>query len=389
MSNGIFTFYLIALIPSIVGCFLFMLNRRVNWQEWLFGTALAFLVSAIMHGFAIYGMTDDIQTLSGSITHICHFPAWTERYTEHHSETTTDSKGNTHTRTWTTTEYDHHSEYWSAFLSFGKVAEEKNISQSKYEEIKKNFGGVIEDGGRQAYHHGGTCTSGDNNIYLTQNKTKYLYPVTTISHFENKIKASPTLFSFCKVPDTIKVYEWPQNPNCMVSDRLIGESRISILEFDRMNSRIGPYKRANVLMINFGDKDSSIAQYEQAKLCGGKKNDLVLCYGQVGTNGIPAWSMVFGWTEQEICKRNIETIILSHPINNDILPLIENEVKRTYVIKDWTKWDYVSVEPRPMYYMILIILMILTQVGFWIWAGCNEFTKDGSLSLYRYRSPWV
>jgi len=378
-------FYLMALIPAIIGCILFMLNKKINWQEWLGGTAIAFLVSGIMHGIAFWGMTDDAETWSGKITHASHFPRWVEQYEESHTRTYTTGSGKnmrTHTTTYYTTEHATHSEHWIAYLSFGEISEEKDISLQLFNEIKKNFGGVIENGGKQSNSHGGHFDGGDNNIYLAPNKTGYMYPATTLRRFENRIKAAPTVFSFVKVPTNVPVYEWPENPNWMVSDRLIGESRISILEFDRMNARLGPSKFVNVIMINFWNKDREIAEYQRAKFIGGKKNDIIICYGGIGTNGIASWSMAFGWSESEICKRNLETIILSNPINNDILPIIEKEIMVGYKIKDWTKFDYISINPPTWSYIVLIVVMLLTQGGFWLWANYNEFTKDRPETFY-------
>ena len=172
------------------------------------------------------------------------------------------------------------------------------------------------------------------------------------------------------------VYEWPSNPNWLVSDRLIGESRISVLEFDRFNSRLGPVKKANVIMINFKNRDRSIAEFQRAKFIGGKKNDIVVCYGGIGTNGIASWSSCFGWSESEICKRNIETLILSNPINNGILTIIEKEIRANYVKKDWTKWNYIQIDPPTWSWWTLIIVMAITQTIFWLWANANEFSKD-------------
>ena len=63
---------------------------------------------------------------------------------------------------------------------------------------------------------------GDNNIYSTRNATGYIYPVTCERHFENKIKAAPSVFSFAKVPQGVPVHPWPKNPDWMHSGRLIG-----------------------------------------------------------------------------------------------------------------------------------------------------------------------
>jgi hypothetical protein len=234
------------------------------------------------------------------------------------------------------------------------------------------FGNQIEKSGKQSTYHGGTLSKGDNSIYTVSNKTKWIEPVTIIKHFSNRLKAAPTTFSFAKVPTNIPVYNWPKNPNWFQSERLINEANINKLQFDQMNSRLGPTRRVNVIMINFGTQDVSIAEWQKAKWIGGKKNDLVLCYGQVQTNHVAQWAIVFGWTERELCKANLQTILLTYPINDDILSRIETEIKTSYIIKDWSKFDYIQIEPRPWVYPIYLLVLLVIQGGLWIWFTRND-----------------
>ena len=382
-------FYTIATIILIIGLVIWIKNNNITWQEWIGSAVAAYVTAVLFQCIAIYGMTDDIETWSGQITHEAHMGQWVEEYQQRHSETYTTGSGKnqrTHTRVWYTTEHATHPEHWVSYLTFGEINDEKEISLDQFNIIKSKFGNVIEDGGRQSCTYGGHFDYGDNRIYVAPNKTGYLYPVTTIRHFTNKIKAAPTVFSFPKVPSNSPVYFWPENPNYMVSDRLIGESRISVLEFDRMNTRLGPKKFVNVIMINFGNKDSDIAQWQQAKWIGGKKNDLVLCYGQIGTNGLPTWSKVFGWTESEMVKRNLETILLEHVADNSILELIKTEIVKSYQIKDWSKFDYISIEPPTWSYVWFIVILSITQVGMWWWFNDNEFTKESVNRFGKFNS---
>jgi len=304
-----------------------------------------------------------------------HDGAWTEEYEEEHSETYTDSEGHSHTRTWTTTEHEHHSENWSALLNYGSISEERDISAQLFNEIVKNFGGVIEDGGTQSCSHfGGHYDGGDNNIYIGNNKTGYIYPTTTTKRFENRVKAAPTVFSFVKVPTNVPVYLWPENPDWMHSDRLLGASKINPREWDLMNTRLGAKKKVNVILVGFNSADPMLGKWQQAKWIGGRKNDLVLCYGMSGTN--VAWTYSFGWTEKELCKRNLETILLTNPIDDSIIPLIEKEIIANYTIKDWSSFDYISISPPTWAYVVLIFVMIVTQAGFYFWANANEFDKN-------------
>jgi len=375
--------YIIALIPAIIGLFLFIFNKKINWQEWLFGSLSGFIIAGFFHIFAIAGLTSDIETWSGQVIKVNHYPEWVEQYKKAIYKTVTRHSGSgKNRRTYTERVFSHyetrhytHSESWDMFVNYGEEQESKYITAQKFEEIKKLFGGSIEKTGERSCSFGGRIDGGDRSIYTVQNNTKWIQPITTIKCFENRIKAAPTTFSFAKVPTNISVYSWPENPNVFESDRLINEPRISRLKFDQMNSRLGPKKEVNVIMINFENKDSSIADWQQAKWIGGKKNDIVLCYGQVKDENAK-WAKVFGWSEKEICKRNLETILLTQPIDNNILTNIEAEIENNYMIKDWTKFDYISIEPRPWVYPVYLVFLLLSQFALWIYFHLNEFEKE-------------
>lgn len=374
-------FYTVPVIILIIGLIIWIFNHEITWQEWIGSSVVGFLLAVIFQAIAFYGLTADIETWSGTLTYAEHHPRWVEEYEEavYKTVTHTDSKGNTYTTrefSHYETRHDTHPEHWVAYFNYGEISNDCEISLPLFNEIKSNFGSNPEFNGKQRTHHGGDFDGGDNNIYIVRNKTGYIYPSTITRHFENRIKAAPTVFSFAQVPTNCPVYEWPQNPNRWVSDRLLGEGRISILEFDRMNSRLGPAKKVNCIMINFGLKDSSIADWQQAMWLNGKKNDIVLCYGQIQTNGLPVWARVFGWSESEICKRNLETILLQNPATDTILPLLENEIKANYVKKDWSKFKYISIEPPSWSYWVYFIVIGIVQIGLWIWFHVNYFSKE-------------
>lgn len=383
--------YIIALIPVVIGLFLFIFNNKINWQEWVSGSLCGFIVAGIFHIFAIAGLTSDIETWSGQVTRVNYYPEWVERYKKAIYKTVTRHSGSgKNRRTYTErvlshyeTRYFTHSESWDMFISYGKEQESKSISKQKFEEIKKLFGNNIDKTGERSCYFGGRIDSGDKSIYTVNNNTKWIQPVTITKYFENRIKAAPTTFSFAKVPTNIPVYSWPENPNVFESDRLINETRINRLQFDQMNSRLGPKKKVNVIMINFGKQDSSIADWQQAKWIGGKKNDIVLCYGQAKDENAK-WAKVFGWSEKEICKRNLENILLTQPIDNNILTNIEEEIKNNYIIKDWTKFDYISIEPRPWVYPVYLVFLLLSQFALWIYFHLNEFEKNDVKRLKYY-----
>lgn len=364
--------YLIALIPVVVGASLYIWRKEIVWWEWAISTVAGFLTALIFNCIAVAGMTTDFETWSGQVTVTIRHPEWVEEYqvaiykTVHKTRT---SEGKT--ESYTEEEFDHyetryrkHHEYFDIKDTLSQTLE---ITRERYDQICQTFGGFEKEDG-----HNSGFYSGDPLIYPSRNKTGFIHPTTATRMWENKVKASPSVFSYVKVDDP-NVFEYPQNTSPWRSNRLLGSAAtIPIAEFDKINSKLGPTKKVNIIMVGFpDDADSSMAQLQEAKWIGGKKNDLVLCYG-----GSPRWTYVFGWTEEELVKKNLQTILLTHPIDDNILPLIEEEVGKNYKLKDWSKFDYLSVEPPAWSYSILIIVMVLTQAGFWVFAFVNIERKD-------------
>jgi hypothetical protein len=222
---------------------------------------------------------------------------------------------------------------------------------------------------------------GDPNDYHVSNKSGYIYPVTRLDTWENRLKAGPSVYSYEKVPEGVKVYDWPENPNVFQSGRLIGlTGDIDLLAFDQMNARLGFKKRVNVILIGFGKQDSTIAHYQEAKWFGGKKNDLVICFG--GNPDKPNWVYVFGWTEKNIVKRNIESLIFTYGVSKETLPKIEDEIVKNYTIRNWHEFDYMKIQPRTSTYVWFTIMMVITQAGFYWWASLNQFGKE---TVQRFR----
>lgn len=371
--------YMIALIPLIIGGILWIKNSEVVFWEWMASAAIGFVLSMCFHMAGFMGMTADTETWSGEVAGATFYPYWMEHYTT--TETSTDSDGNT-----TTTTVHHwvpHYEYWEAETTIGDIS----ISQAKYNELMGKFGG----GYNTVWAYKSDFESGDHNIYQLVNAKSWIEPVNLPRSFTNRIKASPTTFSYPKVKDS-RVYDYPANDDPFNSDRLLGLAVvIDKRAFELMNSRLGPNKKVNVIIVGFGaDVGDDVAYAQEAKWIGGKKNDLVICYGG-GTSTKPTWVKVFGWTESFEAKNNLETIVGTKGVSTSVLPFIEKEIVDNYTIKDWKKFDYISVEMPFWVYPWLIVAMTVTQVGMWIFFTKNEHGKESNYGYRRNvwnRSKW-
>lgn len=367
-------FYFLACLPVVIGFALWLKNDKVVLWEWAAGAALAFLIAGIMHYVAFNNVTGDFETWSGRIVSATYEPAWRERYTETETYSCGTAK-EPKTCTRTVTRYANYDENWYVTCT---VNGDVDVSKEVYDLVMQKFGGTRVRAEEQWRGHvGGTCVGGDNYRYRTNNDTGFVFPTNASQSVTNYIKGAPTLFGYSKV-ESPKVYEYPRNPSFMQSGRLLGTASkdFTIRALDLLNEQLGPTKKVNVVIVGFDSTDSSLGHLQEAKWIGGKKNDLVICYG----NG---WSYVFGWTEKDICKRNLETIFLSGAKNDGLLPLVKAEIVANYTLVDWDKFNYISVSPPTWTYVVFFILQIIVQGGFYFFAHANEYDK-----FNRFRQHW-
>jgi len=370
--------YLIAFIPLAAAAALWFFSKKIAWWKSLVLCSLGVITVFIFHWLAIRGMTGDTETWSGQVTEAVFVPRWKEYYeyavyrteTYWDTESYTDSNGNRCTRPVMRTRevFDHwepttrwHNEYWHATDT---VNGNNEISQARYEEIVKLFGGGKKPiaGRRETGEHNSRMLEGDPMDYHAVNKNNFVYPTNATRRWENKVKAAPSVFSYQKVPESANIPTYPENPDMWTGGRTVGRVGVTGFNWDQMNSRLGPVKKVNVIAVNANDIGE--ANLIESKWIGGKKNDIIITFG--GTNVCkPSWCYVFGWSESDLCKKNLETIILKHGLTNDTIPMIEKEIFRNYEIKQWSKFDYLTVEV-PFYYYIWLILIICVICGGWI-----------------------
>ena len=397
-------FWVFSLLPIFIGVFFLFLGRKVCWQEWLISALVALGMAGIFQVIATKGMTDDIEMWSGYGTSGRQFSRWKEYYeyavyrTEHISQTCTDSEGKSYDCSYDIQVFDHwepdtrwHQESWTFYTTL----EDHEITQHYFDYLCKKYGGVdAVPGKRTTWEHNSRMIEGDPNDYVCPNKTGWIEPVISQKHFENRVKAAPTLFSFTQVPTNISVYAWPEIKDWSRSERVMGtaSTMVSPFKWDQLNAVLGAVKKVNLIIVGYpGGTSMDMAKWQEAKWVGGKKNDLVLCYAGGSKTNSAEWAYVFGWSEKAICKINLQDILTQNPINEDILDKIGNEVKSTYIIKDWSKFDYISIDPPAWSYWVYLIVMVVVQGGLYVFFHLNEFDNvseneslDFKRKFYRY-----
>lgn len=370
--------YLACLLPIFIGGVLFVLNKKIVWWEWLIGSCAGFLVAGIVHFTAFKSQTSDFETLSGQIVDCRKFSAWQEFYFEaiYKTETYTTGFGKnrqTHTRR----VFSHwsprtrwHSEY---FVAYSNIGASFNINGNKYSNWKQEWNnekGVAGD--RSTMEHGSRQIGGDPLDYIITCPQGIVEPINTKQSVVNRLKSAKSVFNFIQVSDEIKktLFAYPNSDSPFNSNRVLGtaKSKIPIKQWDILNAKLGPSKKVNLIIIGFDSSDQMLAEYQRSHWLGGKKNDLILTYGK-------GWSKVFGWSDSDILKKELETLLLRHTIDESILPEIEALVTNGYEKTNWHKFDHLTIEPSGWAWFWFWVVMILVQSGLWVFFHMNDVDK--------------
>jgi hypothetical protein len=363
--------YALCFIPLAIGLVLWLSNKEIHFLEFIGSLPIALLTVGVIHFITYQSLTSDNMVNSGELIRATYYPEWIEEYQQPHQMCTNTGK-TTSCTTYYTTEHRTHSRYWE---SYSNINTSHNVTKKEFDNMVAKFGNINTKNGNKSGFDGG-----DPNIYSTYKKVivktedDIYYPVTKVVGWTNKIKATKSTFKFIDIPKSVKTYEYPLPKNSFSSNRLLGEAKkdFKLNEIDKLNSLIGFHKHGNIIVIGYSNNDSMQARYQESAWIGGKENDLVLCYGKDSTGKV-VWSYVFGWSDNQEVKRNLETILLS---GNFKVSEIRDEILKNYKCKDFKDFNYMSIEPPTYTYIIIILVLAITQGIYYFLMGINDLKQD-------------
>jgi HEAT repeat protein len=381
--------YAVALLPTVLGGVFWIRSRRITFGEWAVATLVAFITTGIFHWVALRSLTADLEVWSGRVVRATHEPEWTSRSGSGDERST-----------------EHHPECWTVTADYGSMKERYLITEEVFEGLRHRLGATkLRPAERTEWP---AFESGHPFEYVADNLTGVLIPTVTVRWFENRVKATPSLFSYAEVPEGVGVFDYPMPLTKEEQDIVVGEKMasdlveavlgagISLPEYERsawhrsgrllgratkdfdigawdaLCSEVGPSFKVNLIAIGFDDPDATIAHWQEAAWLGGKKNDLVICYGPPNSDGTASWVSCFGWSRSEMVKRNLETLFLTRVPGDALIPAIRTEVETHHVPKEWPDFGYMGVEPPPRAVLTLLWILLAVQGVFWTRAFLNK-----------------
>ena len=360
---------LVFLISFFVSAVLLLFFRKqTTWWEHAILIIPSLLVGAAMIWAFERVESSDTEYLGSYVTKIRYYEPWNEQ--EEHTETYTDDKGESHTRTYYTTV--NHSERWSYYDHSGK---ERNCTSQEFSAMKDRLQAqsVFVDMHRHYY-----TRDGDAYEYRWNGQPATLYSVTREHEYENKVKASRSVFKFEYISEKearrLGLHEYPQIRFCDQSP-IIGakfsarqERAIRVL-----NARYGPKKEFRLYLLFYRNKPLSIADRQRSYWQGGNKNELVVCVGLDSRNRV-VWSDAFSWCDSPVLAVKSRDWFTSHRLDlcafaSYIEPIVQKEWKR----KEFSDFKYLSVELSNKEYWAIIIIMLLLNIGLSVWVVRNNY----------------
>lgn len=386
-----FIFYAISLVPLLIGLFLFLKNKRVVWWEYLISSLVALGLAIGFNVYAYMSSTGDKEVISGEITSAHYIPSWTEYYeeaiyrTEYYQETEwyTDSNGKSRSRTVTKSRrvFDH----WESRTRFhpeicekkSNINTEYSITRSEYNHILSKFKKQTSSRGiRYTMEHNSRMLSGDPMDYTAVNTTGYVFPVTAVSFWVNKLLKKNTIYSFAEVPENVDIPEYPIPSNHFISNRLIGTGfNFQVQDLDIVNAKIGPAVHCNLIIVQFPGKTGiTYSEYLKSKWLGGKQNDLIICIG--GNPNKPEWTQVISWSESEKLKIELRQYVLEKGMTLETLKNMQSMIISGFKKRNWKDFDYIQIEPEMSDVFFYVFALLFSQIGIWWWIISNNHTRS-------------
>jgi hypothetical protein len=211
-----------------------------------------------------------------------------------------------------------------------------------------------------------------------------LEPMITKHSYENRIKASNSVFKFQDVdPKKFGLFEYPDvtnyyNQNCILGNGGITQP-VANLQLNKWNAKFGAAKQIRVFILVFRNQPVEAGFEQECYWKGGNKNEFVVTLGVNDKDEI-TWCHPFSWTEVEILKIEVREAIAKQNVTLNLEKIVQDLTPRLQAFKrkSFKDFEYLTVEPPTWCIVLTFLISIGCNVGVAYWVVNNEFQDDGS-----------
>jgi hypothetical protein len=295
--------YLAFTIPVLSAIILFIFYRhKTQWWEVSIPIVTTVLFVLIAKWICVSSLISDTEWLGGYVTDVRYYEPWNERVSCRHPIYCTRCSGAGKTRSCTTYvcghvhayDVDYHPEHWVAVTTLGDY----DISKQRYDQLVTQFGTGKDFVDLHRNYH-----SIDGDMYKTNwnDVDETLEPVAIVESYENRPKASHTIFHYQELDSTeineYKPFEYPEIYNQFHQNVLLGYAdAVASQQLQVLNSRLGKSRQVRVFLLVFTNQPREAGLVQERYWQGGNMNEIVVCVG-IDSNKKIKWGHTFSWTE--------------------------------------------------------------------------------------------
>jgi len=310
------------------------------------------------------------EVWNGFVTSVKFEEEWTERYTT--TETYTDSKGKSHTKTVVKTRI--HPNEWNLDSTVGS----KSISQSEYNWYKSYREDLIGDS------HGGQISFGDGRTFEIKVPIRDV-PTSKYNTYKNYLSASQSILNkinpkleaqFSKtLPNYPALHNLPNGstilPRIIDLENIINYNDEKSLNdiLNKFNGEFGAKKQFNLFIVFTKSTDYNYFLALQSKFVMGNKNDIIVVVGNGFIDTI---------TYTEAIKFKTEISNIKYNNTNELVDKIMDASKTSYVRMPMDKFDsYKNTLTVPIKTdIILAVIFIIVEIICFIGIYCIDWNTN-------------
>ena len=383
------------LIPIIASILAYKTwGKKFVWWELILPMVGSFLFILITKFSVESTMLSDREYMGGLIVEARYYEEWSTWVEETCTRTYScncDSKGNcqTCTETYDCSYCDNNSEYWEAYDDQGNSWK---ISENEYNRLRKqwNCNPEFVELNRNINTHFGCGKDGDMYRIRWDGNMITSEASTWTQRYKNHVQISKSNFGLSNISeDEAKkygLYDYP-NVNSYKQKNVLGLDSMNFLTqpykngvykmFEYFNGFYGPKRKIRTYILLFDNKPIDVAIKQKNYWVGGNKNELVVCIGLDKNTGKLDWVYPFTWTENKRIAVDIrEDVMNLGTLNFTNLYNILESSTNDFTYRDFSQFDYLSVDPPTWEVWFVYILTLCISVGLLYYGYQNEYEEN-------------
>lgn len=259
-------------------------------------------------------------------------------------------------------------------LHYYKRKKEKNyisISKENFNKLNENFELSHKNKGDRPL----SMISGDKYDYFYKPRKDLIIPWTERKYYKNKVALTENIIKGRILKeDDVKPY--PIEYSLTKINKVVGNINIDSYIINKINSKLD---KANIIVYGITKDDKENCEEVKANWLNGKQNDLVFCITSKDNKTIESIK-VFGWTKNEVLKKELELFLLNKDLNvfDKEIDYIIDKINSEFIELNMDDYNYLSINISGWDWVLLIFLYLLFSTTSWLVCYFNDY-DDGDL----------